>query len=111
LSGVDAHAHRWVRIAALSSSLVFVAWFVLLVAMISSLSLISKLGGVVGLLLVLSPIAFVGGAVAGLWNMWVVAKSGRRRWAKLWAILVAAALLILLWAALSFHLIAFKTGF
>jgi hypothetical protein len=91
--------------------LVFVGWFVLLVAMISALGLIPKLGGTVGLLLVLSPIAFVGGAVAGLWNLWIVSKSGRSRWAKLWAILVAASLLILLWAALSFHLIAFKTGF
>jgi CubicO group peptidase (beta-lactamase class C family) len=111
LSGVNARAHRWVRIAALSSSLVFIAWFVLLVAMISSLGLIPKLGGVAGALLVLSPIAFVGGAVAGLWNLWIVAKSGRRVWAKLWALLVAAALMLLLGAALSFHLIAFKTGF
>jgi CubicO group peptidase (beta-lactamase class C family) len=111
LSGIDARAHRWVRIAALSSSLVFLAWFVLLVAMISALGLIPKLGGVIGVLLVLSPIAFLGGAAAGVWNLWIVSKSGRSRWAKLWAIVLAAALLILLWAALSFHLIAFKTGF
>jgi hypothetical protein len=54
---------------------------------------------------------FVGGAAIGVWNLWTVANSGRRLWAKLWALLVAASLLILLWAALAFHLIAFKTGF
>lgn len=111
LSGSGARAHRWVRIAALGSSLVFIAWFAMLVAMLSALGLIPKLGGLVALLLLLSPIVFVGGAVIGVWNLWTVAKSGRSLWAKLWALVVAGSLLIVLWAALSFHLIAFKTGF
>jgi hypothetical protein len=33
------------------------------------------------------------------------------KWAKLWAVSLAAALLTLLWAALIFHLISFHTGF
>jgi CubicO group peptidase (beta-lactamase class C family) len=111
LSGVNARAHRWVRIAALGSSVVFIAWFVLLISMLSALGLIPKLGGVILLLLVLSPVVFIGGALAGVWNLWVVAQSGRSVWAKLWALVVAASLLILFWASLSFHLIAFKTGF
>jgi CubicO group peptidase (beta-lactamase class C family) len=111
LNGSNARAHRWVRIAALSSSLLFIVWFLMLVAMLSALGLIPKLGGLVGLLLILSPIVFVGGAAVGVWNLWTVSKSGRSFWAKLWAILVAASLLLMLWAALSFHLIAFKTGF
>jgi hypothetical protein len=111
LNGSNARAHRWVRIAALSSSLLFIVWFLMLVAMLSALGLIPKLGGLVGLLLILSPIVFVGGAAIGVWNLWTVSKSGRSFWAKLWAILLAVSLLIMLWAALSFHLIAFKTGF
>jgi hypothetical protein len=111
LGGRDARAHRWVRIASLSCSVIFIAWFAMLVAMLSALGLIAKLGGLVLLFLIVSPFVFVGGAAIGAWNLWIVFKSGRSLWAKLWAILLAASLLILLWAALSFHLIAFKTGF
>jgi len=111
LSGIDARAHRWVRIAASCAALIFVAWVILLVAMLSMLDLIPKVGGLIGLLHVLSPIVFIGGAAVGLWNAWVVGNGGRSRWAKLWGVLVAVSLLILLWAAFSFHLISFKPGF
>ena len=53
----------------------------------------------------------LGGAAIGLWNAWVVLRGRRRFWAKLWAGLVALALLVLLWAALTFHLISLFTGF
>jgi hypothetical protein len=46
-----------------------------------------------------------------LWNVWVVVRGRRRFWAKLWAVLLAAALLVLLWAALTFHLLSLPTGF
>jgi hypothetical protein len=60
---------------------------------------------------ILAPLAFVGGAAVGLWNAWVVLR-GQRRWlAKAWAIALAAALLIVLWAAIAFHLIGFRTVF
>ncbi len=111
LRGVDARAHRWVRIAALSAALVFLAWAILLVVMVSVLELIPKVGGLIALLRVLSPVVFLGGAAIGVWNAWLVVRSGRRRWAKIWAVLIAAGLLLLLWAALSFHLIAFQSGF
>ena len=111
LSGQDARAHRWVRIAALAAVAVFVGWVVLVVSMLSSLDLIPKVNGWIALLRILSPIAFVGGAAVGLWNAWVVVRGRRRFWAKLWAVLQAAALLLLLWAALSFHLISLFTGF
>ena len=111
LSGRDARAHRWVRIAAVAAAVVFVGWVVLVVSMLSSLDLIPKVNGWIALLRVLSPFAFVGGAAVGLWNAWVVVRGRRRFWAKLWAVLVAAALVVLLWAALTFHLISLFTGF
>lgn len=111
LSGANARSHRWVRIAALSTVLVFLAWVILLVAILSMLDLLPRVGGLIWLLHILSPFAFVGGAAVGLWNAWVVSRSGRSGWAKLGSVLIAASLLILLWAALSFHLIAFKSGF
>jgi CubicO group peptidase (beta-lactamase class C family) len=111
LTGMDARAHRWVRIVAATCFLVFVGWVVLLVAMLSVLDLIPKLNGWIALLRILSPLAFIGGAAVGLWNLWVVAMGPRGRWAKLWAALLAAAFLTLLWAAVAFHLISFRTGF
>ena len=111
LSGRDARAHRWVRIAAVAASAVFVGWVVLVVSMLSSLDLIPKVNGWIALLRILSPFAFIGGAALGLWNAWIVVRGRRRFWAKLWAVLVALALLLLLWAALSFHLISLFTGF
>jgi CubicO group peptidase (beta-lactamase class C family) len=111
LGGLDARAHRWVRIAAVAAVLVFVGWVVLVVSMLSSLDLIPKVNGCIALLRILSPFAFVGGAAIGLWNAWVVVRGRRRFWAKLWAVLQAAAFLLLLWAALTFHLISLFTGF
>jgi CubicO group peptidase (beta-lactamase class C family) len=111
LSGRDARAHRWVRIAAVVAALVFVGWVVLVVSMLSSLDLIPKVNGWIALLRILSPFAFFGGAALGLWNAWVVVRGRRRFWAKLWAVLLALALLVLLWAALTFHLISLPTGF
>ena len=111
LRGSDARAQRWVRIAALSATLVFLAWAILLAVMLSVLDFIPKVGGVIAFLRVLSPIVFLGGAAIGVWNAWVVVTGARRNWAKIWAVLIAAGLLLLLWAALSFHLIAFQSGF
>jgi CubicO group peptidase (beta-lactamase class C family) len=111
LSGRDARAHRWVRIAAVAATVVFLGWVVLVVSMLSSLDLIPKVNGWIALLRILSPFAFIGGAAIGLWNAWVVVRGRRRFWAKLWAVLMALALLVLLWAALTFHLISRFTGF
>ena len=111
LTGKDARAHRWVRIAAGACLLVFSGWVVLILAMLSVLDLIPKVNGWIWLLRILSPLVFLAGATLGLWNVWVVTKGSRGRWAKLWAVLLAAALLTLLWAAVTFHLISFHTGF
>jgi hypothetical protein len=111
LTGSTARAHRWVRIAAAAAVLVFAGWVVLVLAMLSVLDLIPKVNGWIALLRILSPLVFIGGAAVGLWNLWVVATGSRGRWAKLWAALLAAALLTLFWAAVTFHLISFRTGF
>jgi hypothetical protein len=53
----------------------------------------------------------MGGAAIGLWSAWVVLRSRRRWFAKLWAVVLAASFLVILWAAVAFHLIAFHTGY
>jgi uncharacterized membrane-anchored protein len=111
LTGLDARAHRLVRIASVACALVFVGWVVLVITMTSDLDLIAKVNGWIVLLRVLSPFVFIGGAALGLWNAWVVARGRRRWWAKLWAVLLAISLSVILWAALAFHLIAYHIGF
>jgi CubicO group peptidase (beta-lactamase class C family) len=111
LSGLDAKAQRLVRIASVAAALVFLAWGAVDFTMLSILDLIAKLNGCVILLHILSPFVFVGGAGVGLWNAWVVLKSQRRWYAKLWAVVLACSLAALLWAAVAVHLISFKGGF
>jgi hypothetical protein len=111
LSAPEAGAHRLVRIAGLVVAVVFLAWIATIFSMVSVLDLISKLGGLVVVLRILSPPVFVGGAAVGVWWAWVVF-GGQRRWfAKVWAGVLAASLLVLLWVAVAFHLISFHSGF
>ncbi|MDY6944780.1 MAG: serine hydrolase domain-containing protein [Pseudomonadota bacterium] len=112
LSGEDARVHRWIRIAATATVLTFIAWAVTAGSMISNLNLLS--GGMdwwLWLLQLLSLIVFVGGAVLGAWNAWVVVRSTRRWYAKVWAVVLAVSLLVLLWVAFTFHLIAFDVNY
>jgi CubicO group peptidase (beta-lactamase class C family) len=111
LAGLEASAHRLVRIASVACSLIFLGWISLVLTMTSILDLIPKMTPWIALLHILSPIVFIGGAGVGLWNCWVVARGHRRGWAKLWAVVLAAAFAGLLWAAFTFHLITFHAGF
>jgi CubicO group peptidase (beta-lactamase class C family) len=111
MSGRAATAHRLVRIACVAVAVVFLGWITVIFTLVSALDLISKLGGLIALLRILSPFAFVGGAALGLWGAWVVCNGQRRWFTKLWAGLLAASFLVLLWSALVFHLISFHSGF
>jgi len=111
LTGLDAKAHRAVRIASLAAVLVFLGWVIVILSMTAALDLISKLHGWIVLLRILSPIVFLGGAAVALWNAGIVLRSARSWSVKLWAVLLAASLLALLWAALAFHLISLRVGF
>jgi CubicO group peptidase (beta-lactamase class C family) len=111
LSGTAATAHRLVRIACVSVAIVFLGWITVIFSLVSVLDLISKLGGWIALLRILSPFVFVGGAGLGLWGAWVVFRGERRWFTKLWAAVLAASFLVLLWSGLVFHLISFHSGF
>jgi hypothetical protein len=51
---------------------------------------------------------YIGAAALGVWNAWVVLRSPRKWYAKLWAVLLAVAFVALLWVAIVYHLIAFS---
>jgi hypothetical protein len=111
LSGIEATAHRLVRIACVAAAVVFLGWITVIFSMVLVLDLISKLGGWVALLRILSPFVFIGGAALGLWGAWVVFRGQRRWFTKLWAGVLAASFLVLLWCAVVFRLISFHGGF
>jgi CubicO group peptidase (beta-lactamase class C family) len=112
LSGEDAKAHRWIRIAATAAVVVFIAWAATATMMLSDLSLLTaSTDWWLWLLQLLSLVVFVGGAALGVWNAFVVVRSTRKWYAKVWAVVLSLSLLVLLWVAFTFHLIAFDVNY
>lgn len=112
LTGDDAIAHRRIRIAATAAVVLFIAWATTAGMMIGDLSLLSESSDAwLWLLQLLSLVVFVGGAALGVWNAWVVVRSTRTWYAKVWAVVLALSLLVLLWVAFTFHLIAFDVNY
>jgi CubicO group peptidase (beta-lactamase class C family) len=112
LDGQDAKAHRWIRIAATAAVVLCVAWGATVGMMMSDFSLLSSsTDGWIWLLRLLSIVVFLGAAALGVWNAMVVVRGARKWYAKLWAVVLALALLVLLWVAIAFHLIAFNVNY
>ncbi len=112
LSGEDAKAHRWVRIAATAVVLLCIGWAMTVAKLMGNLTLLSESSDArVWLMQLLSLVVFIGAAVFGVWNASVVVRSPRKWYAKLWAVVVALSLLLLLYIAFTFHLIAFDTHY
>ena len=112
LTGDDAKVHRSVRIASVAVVAVLVAWGMTVGQMMSDFSLLSSsTDWWVWLLQLFSLIVFVGAAAVGVWNAMVVVRGPRKWYAKAWAVLLALSLLVLLWVAIAFHLIAFDVNY
>jgi hypothetical protein len=112
LAGQDAQAHRWIRVAATAAVVLLIAWAITVSKMISELELLtSSMDGWLWTLQLLSLVVFVGGAALGIWNAIVVMRGARKWYAKTWAIVLAVSLLVMLWVALAFHLIAFDVNY
>ena len=112
LTGRDAQAHFWVRIAAIAVVAILIAWAITVAKMMSDLHLLAPgMDGWLWILQLLSLIVFIGAAAAGIWNASIVVRGPRKWYAKTWAVLLALALLVTLWTALAFHLIAFDVNY
>jgi CubicO group peptidase (beta-lactamase class C family) len=112
LSGDDAKAHRWVRIAAIVTLAFVTAWGVTVVQMMSNLNLtFGSMDIWLWLLQILSLFVFFGAAAVGLWNARVVVRSNRTWYAKTWAIVLAVGFVTALWVALAYRLIAFDVNY
>ena len=112
LSGRDAQAHRWIRIVSSVVIVVLLAWVVTIAKMMGDLNLLTaRLDGWLWVLHLLSAVVFVGAAIAGVWNALVVVRGARKWYAKLWAVVLALALLVVLWVAFAFNLVAFNVNY
>ncbi|MET0532927.1 MAG: serine hydrolase domain-containing protein [Steroidobacter sp.] len=112
LEGQDAKAHRWVRVASTAVMALLIVWAITATRMLDDLSLLtSSSDGLLWTLQLLSVVVFFGGAALGVWNATVVVRSSRSWYAKAWAIVLAISLLVMLYIALAFHLIAFDVNY
>lgn len=102
----DTNAHRWLRICATATVLMWTAWAATIGIMMSDLANLSpSADGWLWVLHVLSVIIVLGGIVAGLWHAARVVRSQRRWYAKAWAVLLAIALTVSLWMAVTYNVI------
>ena len=112
LSGVDARAHRVMRIAALAVFATLAGIATVVTMMFSELDRLSPGNDwLVQSCRVLALVVFPVGAAISLWNAKVVLTSKRRRWAKLWAVVLAVSCLAILWASAVFHLMGFSANY
>ena len=112
LEGRSRSVYRWVRAFAGLTLLVLVGWVLFVSALFADLS---KLGDGADVILRLLQfggwLAFVGAVLFAGWNV-VLAWRERRRWtAKLWAVLLLIAALVVLYVAVAFGLMALGTQF
>lgn len=112
LSGEDARAHRWIRIAALAVVVSLGALIGMMFAMMPNFSLMSPgSDGIVIALRVLATIVLPLAAAIALWNAWTVLRGRRSWWAKLWSLVLAAACVALLWVGIACHLVGFSANY
>jgi hypothetical protein len=112
LTGIDATAHRWIRLVSLIIIITIGLWLFTGIKMLSDLAWASpSLDGWIIFLRVLALIVFVAGAAIAVWNAYVVLRSNRRKLSKLWSVLVAVSCLTMLYIGIVFHLIGFTANY
>lgn len=111
-AGRDLRAYRWVRIGALVSALAIIAWVGLTITMLKNLSMMnSALDPWLIALHVLGSIAVFAGLALAVWHL-VVVWTGKRRWtSKVWSVLLVLATAVLVWLAVSHHLVGLGVNY
>lgn len=100
----ERRSHQWTRYAALAAVVFVLGWLVfMMVAGVTALDV--KLDPWLRVIQFIGLLCVVGAGVA-VWNAWLTCTGPRRVWAKLWSVLVALALLDLVWFSFTFGLIS-----
>jgi len=112
LTGQDARAHRWIRLASLAVFASMAGMIAMVFAMMSDLAMMSPSSdGMVMAVRILVTLLLPLGALVALWNVWVVLRSTRSLWAKLWSVVLAASCLSLLWIGIACHMVGFSANY
>nr|MBA3762433.1 serine hydrolase [Chthoniobacterales bacterium] len=112
LTGIDARAHRLVRIASVLVLATILAWVVLIQLMSSDFKWLGPgMDGWISFLRLLALVMFVGGSAVALWNAWVVVRSERRWLAKVWSVVLAVACLTVLYIGIVFHIVGYSANY
>lgn len=112
LTGADARAHLFVRLASLAMVAVMIFWATAVVLMASNLKWTGPgMDGWIIFLRLLTVVIFFGGTLVALWNAWVVLRSNRRVLAKIWSLLLALSCLTILYVSIIFHLVGYNANY
>jgi CubicO group peptidase (beta-lactamase class C family) len=112
LAGIDARAHRAIRLAAVAILAVAGAWAAMFTILLSDLTVAtSALDGWLLALQTATAAALVGGAGVALWNAWVVWTRPRGWFAKAWSAVLVPAALTALWGAVALRLVSFSANY
>jgi CubicO group peptidase (beta-lactamase class C family) len=112
LTGVDARAHRLIRIACLALLLTLIAWVVLFQLMLGDVGWIGPHMDVwIRFLHVMSFIIIPASSAIAFWNVWAVLRSDRKWLAKIWSALLAISFLALFYIAVVFHLFGYSAKY
>jgi CubicO group peptidase (beta-lactamase class C family) len=110
LQGRPLYAFRAVRGFAWLVLLVLVGW-VVVIGSVESFESHGSTDWLILLLQVVGTLAFFGLLGVALWNAWIVWRSKRGWFAKLWSVLLVLGAFFILWTALAYKLISFGTEF
>lgn len=112
LTGTEARAHFFVRLASLLVLVTMLTWGFTLTMMLKDFAWMSPgMDGWIIFLRVISAVIFIAGSVVALWYAWVVLKSRQRILAKIWSVLLALSCLTILYVALTFHLFGYTANY
>ncbi len=111
-TGREAKAYRWVRIGALLSLAAVGGWIGAILLMFSKLELLTAgMDWLVLALHVLGTIAVFAGLALALWHLSVVWKAPKRRFGKIWAVVLVIATAVCAWVAVAYHLVGLSTNY
>jgi len=112
LAGVEASAHRGVRIASLAVLVSMCAMLGGVVVMMSDLDFMTpKQDALIIAARVLALVVFPIGALVSLWHAGVVLRSRRSWMAKLWSVVLALSCLIVLWVGYAYHVMGWTANY
>ncbi|HEY5757314.1 MAG TPA: serine hydrolase domain-containing protein, partial [Steroidobacter sp.] len=102
----DVKTHRWLRIAAITTVAMWLAWVATIGTMMSDLSNLSaKFDGWLWSLHAISIVTVLGGVMVALWHASRVIRSSRRWYSKAWAAAMVLAMSVSLWMAVAYNVI------